>query len=36
MVEPEVAFMEFDALLELAEQFVSFIVTRVLERRKEE
>ncbi|MDP6957859.1 MAG: asparagine--tRNA ligase [Planctomycetota bacterium] len=36
MVEPEVAFMEFDELLELAEQFVSFIVTRALERRKEE
>jgi asparaginyl-tRNA synthetase len=32
MVEPEVAFLEFEGLLELAEEFVSFIVARVLER----
>jgi len=32
MVEPEVAFMELPGLLELAEQFVSYIVSRVLER----
>jgi asparaginyl-tRNA synthetase len=31
MVEPEVAFMEFPGLLELAEEFVSYIVARVLE-----
>lgn len=32
MVEPEVAFLELDGLLELAEEFVSYIVARVLER----
>lgn len=31
MVEPEVAFIDLDGLLELAENFVSFIVRRVLE-----
>lgn len=31
MVEPEVAFIELDGLLKLAEDFVSFIVSRVLE-----
>ncbi len=35
-VEPEVAFMEFDALLEFAEDFISYIVQRVLEKRKKE
>jgi len=30
MVEPEVAFIDLDGLLELAESFVSFIVERVL------
>jgi asparaginyl-tRNA synthetase len=32
MVEPEVAFLELPGLLQLAEEFVSFIVSRVLER----
>ena len=36
MVEPEVAFLELDGLLELAEQFLSHLVSRCLERRKEE
>jgi len=34
MVEPEVAFIELDGLLELAENFVSSIVTRVLRDNK--
>jgi asparaginyl-tRNA synthetase len=33
MVEPEVAFCDLDGLMELAEQFLSFIVDRVLTRR---
>ena len=33
MVEPEVAFCDLDGLMELAEQFLSFIVDRVLARR---
>ena len=36
MVEPEVAFLELDGLMELAEQFISHLVARCLERRKEE
>jgi asparaginyl-tRNA synthetase len=36
MVEPEVAWMRFDGLLDLAEEFVSCLVTRVLERCKED
>ena len=32
MVEPEVAFMELPQLLELAEDFISYIVGRVLDR----
>ena len=32
MVEPEVAFLELAGLCELAEQFVSYIVARVLDR----
>jgi len=32
MIEPEVAFLELDGLLRLAEEFVSTIVGRVLER----
>jgi len=36
MIEPEVAFLEFDGLQELAESFIEYIVQRVLERRKEE
>jgi asparaginyl-tRNA synthetase len=31
MIEPEVAYMELDGLLELAEAFISHIVSRVLE-----
>ena len=34
MVEPEVAFIELDGLLELAENFVSAIVARVLQDNK--
>ena len=36
MVEPEVAFNDSDANMRLQESFVSYIVTRVLDRRKEE
>ncbi|HUY81499.1 MAG TPA: asparagine--tRNA ligase [Acidobacteriaceae bacterium] len=36
MVEPEVAFCDLDGLMELAEQFLSFIVDRVLTRRAAE
>ncbi|HJT18703.1 MAG TPA: asparagine--tRNA ligase [Thermoanaerobaculia bacterium] len=36
MVEPEVAFLEFDGLQELAEEFIESIVDRVLDRCKEE
>jgi asparaginyl-tRNA synthetase len=36
MIEPEVAFMEFDGLLELAEDFVSVVVARVLDRCRDE
>lgn len=35
MVEPEVAFLEFDGLQELAEEFVESIVVRVLDRQME-
>jgi asparaginyl-tRNA synthetase len=34
MVEPEVAYAELDDLMELAENFISFIVQRVLETRR--
>ncbi len=34
MVEPEVAFIELNGLLELAEKFVCFIVTQVLQENK--
>src|SRR5512142_1525852 len=34
MVEPEVAFLELDGLMRLAEEFISHIVQRVLERRR--
>jgi asparaginyl-tRNA synthetase len=34
MVEPEVAFIDLDGLLELAENFVSFIAARVLQDNK--
>jgi len=36
MVEPEVAFLELDGLMQLAEQFISSIVQRCLERRRAE
>ncbi len=36
MVEPEVAYATLDDIMELAAQFISFIVQRVLERRRPE
>ena len=36
MVEPEVAWMRFDGLLDLAEEFVSSLVARVLDRCRED
>jgi len=36
MVEPEVAFLEFDGLCNLAEEFVSSLVARVLDRCSED
>ncbi|MFQ5739802.1 MAG: asparagine--tRNA ligase [Acidobacteriota bacterium] len=36
MVEPEVAFADLDEIMVLAEEYVSYIVQRVLERRGEE
>ena len=36
MVEPEVAYAKLDDVMELAEQFVSYVVARVLESRQEE
>jgi len=36
MVEPEVAFIDLEGLLELAENFVTFIVTQVLQSNKNE
>jgi asparaginyl-tRNA synthetase len=36
MVEPEVAFIDLDGLLELAENFVSFIIAQVLQNNKAE
>jgi asparaginyl-tRNA synthetase len=36
MIEPEVAFLELDGLLELAEDFVSAVVARVLDRCRAE
>jgi asparaginyl-tRNA synthetase len=36
MVEPEVAYAKLDDVMVLAENFISFIVGRVLENRKEE
>jgi len=36
MCEPEVAFLEFDGLLGLAEEFVSYLVDRVLDRCSEQ
>ena len=36
MVEPEVAYLQLDGLMELAEQFITFLVKRCLERRRPE
>jgi asparaginyl-tRNA synthetase len=36
MVEPEVAFMEIDGLLDLAEEFITELVARVLDRCQED
>jgi asparaginyl-tRNA synthetase len=36
MVEPEVAYAELDDIMKLAEDFISFIVQRVLEKRRPE
>jgi asparaginyl-tRNA synthetase len=36
MVEPEVAFIDLDGLLELAENFVSFIIGQALEKNRAE
>ena len=36
MVEPEVAFMDLDGDMRLAEEFLAFVVGRVLETRREE
>ncbi len=36
MVEPEVAFMDLDGDMRLAEEFIAFVVGRVLETRREE
>jgi asparaginyl-tRNA synthetase len=36
MVEPEVAFLEFDGLCRLAEEFVCYLVARVLDRSRED
>jgi len=36
MVEPEVAFLEFEGLCELAEDFVVFLIGRALERCRED
>jgi asparaginyl-tRNA synthetase len=35
MVEPEVAFLDFEGLQQLAEEFIEYIVGRVLERQME-
>jgi asparaginyl-tRNA synthetase len=36
MIEPEVAYLELDGLMELEEQFTAHLVQRVLETRREE
>ncbi len=36
MIEPEVAYAELDDIMELAEQYLTYITQRVLEERKEE
>ncbi len=36
MVEPEMPYVELDQIMDLAEEFVEYVVARVLEERKEE
>jgi asparaginyl-tRNA synthetase len=36
MVEPEVAFLEFEGLCALAEEFVGYLASRILDRSKED
>ncbi len=36
MIEPEVAFLEFDGLQDLAEEFVEYVVARAMDRCREE
>ncbi len=36
MVEPEVAFLEFEGLCKLAEEFIGYLVARLVERRRSE
>jgi asparaginyl-tRNA synthetase len=36
MVEPEVAFLEFEGLTQLAQEFVGYLVGRVLDRSRED
>jgi len=36
MVEPEVAFLDLQGNMELIEDFVSYIVQRVIENKKDE
>lgn len=36
MIEPEVAFLEFDGLQDLAEEFIEYLVSRALDRCSEE
>ncbi len=36
MVEPEVAFLEFEGLCQLAQEFVGYLVARILDRAREE
>jgi asparaginyl-tRNA synthetase len=36
MVEPEVAYLQLEGLMELAEEFITFIVRRCLEKRRPE
>src|SRR6266496_2438555 len=36
MVEPEVAFLEIDGLMDLAEEFVCYLTARVLDRSRED
>ena len=35
-IEPEVAYLDFDGLMELSEDFICYIMERILDRRKEE